>query len=265
MFAHIRKNPRRATAGAGVVLLVLGLAMTITSMAWGQPIPSLQRYKEGAKTTTMIIGENGELVNEFTTVDPKGKKDHETLEFIISGAKMQGIQMTNVNMKPGSAGTVRFQISANLGVSILTDKLELVDSRFASLAVKNSECRQIDLRGVLADGASNPITAAVPMLPHRSFSSYEALPVWTVDITKYDVVFITAAANAEVGFIKIDDAGVPGDAIVERVKANKCSFKDSTIGRGDGTSTKDFTFDNVKANGAAIGNVDEGQSIDNTR
>jgi hypothetical protein len=214
-------------------------------MVWGQPIPPLQRYTEGAKTTTMIIDEEGELVSESTTIDPKGNKDHNTLEFIISGAKMQGIRITNVDMKPGSAGTVRFQIAAGLGFSILTGDLDLTNSRFASLAVKNSECRQIKLQGVLADGASNPITAAVPMLPHRSFSSFEALPVWTVDATKYDVVMISAASNAEVGFIEIDNVGVPGDAVVERVKANKCDF--------------------VKANSPAVGNADESAGIDNTR
>ncbi|MFY9457326.1 MAG: hypothetical protein WAP23_00105 [Candidatus Spechtbacterales bacterium] len=249
----------------GIVAVILALASLFTSTVWGQPIPQLQRYKEGAKTTTMVIGEQGQVVDEFTTIDPKGKKNHNTLEFKIGGAKMEGIRMTNVNMKPGGAGTVRFEISAALGFSILTGNLDLTDSRFASLAVKNSECRQIDLRGVLADGASNPITAASPMLPHRSFSSFEALPVWKVDATKYDVVMITAAANAEVGFIEIDNVGVPGDATIERVKANKCSFKGSTIGRGDGSSTKEFVFDNVKANGPAIGNVDESAGIDNTR
>lgn len=250
---------------AFTVLGLIAAIVVITSVFSGKPISSLQRYKEGAKTTTRTIGPEGQLLDEKVTIDPKGIKGHETLEFIISGAKMEGIRMTIVNMKQGTAGTVRFQISASLGFSILVGDLDLINSRFASLAVKNSECRQIDLRGVLADGASNPITTAVPMLPHRSFSSYEALPVWTVDSAKYDNVFITAAANAEVGFIKIDNVGVPGDAVVERVKANKCSFKDSTIGRGDGTSTKDFTFDNVKANSSAIGNVDESAGIDNTR
>ena len=252
-------------ARIGVILLVLGLVSIITSMYWGLPIPPLQRYQEGTKTTTMTIGPEGQLLDKKVTIDPNGKKDHHTLEFIIGGAKIRGIEITNVDMKPGSAGAVRFQISANPGSAILTGDLDVTDSRFASLAVKNTECRQIKLQGVLADGASTPITAAVPMLPHRSFSSFEALPIWTIDATTFDVVMISATSNAEVGFIKIDDVGVPGDAVIERVKANKCDFKNSTIGRGDGTSTKDFTFDNVKANGSAIGNVDESAAIDNTR
>lgn len=255
----------RVIARGAVVVIILGLILTLTSILWGQPLPTLQRYKEGAKTTTRVIGENGEVVREFTTIDPAGPDGHHTLEFKIGGAKMEGIRMTNVNMKPGSAGTVRFQISADTGFSIFTGNLDLINSRFAKLEVRNTECRQIDFRGVLADGADNPTTAAVPMLPHRSFSSFGALPVWPIDDTKYDVVMISAASNAEVGFIKIDNIGVPGDAIVERVKANKCSFKDSTVGRGDGNSTKDFIFNNVKTNLPQIGNVDEDAGIDNTR
>jgi len=245
-------------------VIIAALTLTVTSMAWGMPFSGMQRYEKGAKTTYEIYGSKGELVKRYTAIDPTGDPNHHTLKFTISGSRMQGIKITNMDMKVAPGDTI-FKIAADATKFIYTDKVVFKNIEAGELEIKNSEIGDIVLSNVLADGASTNVDAAAPPLSRRGFSNYESLPVWSVDASKYDVIEIIATTDATVIFFTFDTIKIPGEALVDRLRANTLEVKDSIIGDGDGRANKDFVFTNVKSNKPGLTGVDESQAIDVSR
>jgi len=233
-------------------LMGLALVLAVGLSAAGVTPPDglgamLNSPSRGEKITREIYDEQGRLADRFTVIDEQGVQGRHTLEIKIGGARMQGIVIRNMELKPEDPAKPKVVLKIDAGSKhIVVDRLILRDVHAAELAIEDSEFLDVFVSNIRADGASTHIDVSESPLTRRGFSGYDRLPVWKIDASSYDVVEIEATGkDAHVEYILIENVNVPGKLSIKDIQANELIIEDSTIGRGDGLAAKDFIFDDL--------------------